>query len=496
MTAVILALYVLLLSLLFIYGINQIYLTLLTLRHSAPDSAAPPLADSAWPSVTVQVPIYNERHVAVRIIDAVCALDYPRDRLEIQILDDSTDHTAALVAKCVAQWQARGLDIKQVQRPTREGYKAGALAHGLTLAHGTLIAIFDADFVPPRDFLRRTVPHFADEAVGFVQTRWGHLNAEFSILTRLQSISIDAHFTVEQFARQRGGLPMNFNGTAGAWRRACIETAGGWLARTVTEDLDLSYRAQIAGWKPVYLRDVIAPGEVPATVSGYRRQQYRWARGSIETARLLLPHVWRADFNLRQKIMATLHLTGYSIQLWMVLASLLLPLVVITVTPDMLWFLRLTTVFMLTFYAPMIYFLVGQHEAGKLTWRRVPQIILMTLLGADVMYNNARAVLMGLFARRTMAFERTPKFGALVQRNGWARSPYHLAVSGALIIELVMLVYNLNTLRLAILYEAWAFAFFALLFATRLIFTLSLALRQQWLTLRQPMQVGQTQPDV
>lgn len=260
--------------------------------------------------VLVQIPLYNERFVASRIIQAVCALDWPRDLLEIQVLDDSTDETMMIVDKEVAFWQAQGLNIYAIRRQKRIGFKAGALAHGMEVSSAPFIAIFDADFVPPPDFLMRTIPCFNDENVGFVQARWVFLNECESWFTRVQAVLLAAHFGVEQFLRYHRGLFMNFNGTAGVWRRSAIESVGGWSADTVTEDLELSFRAYLAGWKGLYLDSLEVPSELPVTVQALKNQQKRWAKGSIQTARKLLVTIWRSSFRLDQKIEATMHLLG------------------------------------------------------------------------------------------------------------------------------------------------------------------------------------------
>ena len=281
---------VLLLSL---YGANSLVLIWLFLRHRD-DSGAEPLAPETWPHVTVQLPIYNELHIVERLLTAAARLDYPGDRLEIQVLDDSTDETRRVASQTVARLRAQGTDIVHIVRPNRAGYKAGALAAGLDQAKGELIAMFDADFDPPAVFLRNVVPHFADSAVGCVQTRWGHLNRDYSPFTRAQALGVDGHFVVEQTARSRSGMFVNFNGSAGVWRRRCIDDAGGWQGDTLTEDLDLSYRAQLRGWRIAYLPDVIVPAELPAQISGFKRQQARWAQGSIQTALKLVGPLLRS----------------------------------------------------------------------------------------------------------------------------------------------------------------------------------------------------------
>jgi hypothetical protein len=276
----------------------------------------------AWPTLTVQLPLYNERYVAARLIDACVQLEYPAGRLELQVLDDSTDETCAVVAERVAHWQRRGVDIVHVCRDDRTGYKAGALANGLGFARGDLVAVFDADFVPPADFLLQMVPYFADAGIGLVQARWSHLNAG-SVLTVAQSALLDAHFVIEQGVRNETECFMNFNGTAGVWRRACIDDAGGWKADTLTEDLDLSYRAQLAGWRFRFVNDLGVPAELPASVAAWRQQQFRWTKGTAETARKMLGRLWRAPLPMRVKLEGTLHLTGFVVFPAILLAAVL-----------------------------------------------------------------------------------------------------------------------------------------------------------------------------
>ncbi|MCZ7582922.1 MAG: glycosyltransferase [Deltaproteobacteria bacterium] len=306
----IVAAYFLTLAGLAVFGTHR-YLLLYLYRKNRRRRNAPPAGRFAvWPRVTVQLPLYDEMYVAKRLIDAACGLDYPKDRLEVQVLDDSDDETRGVVDDAVDRWRGKGFNVRAVRRLSREGFKAGALAYGLERASGEFVAVFDADFVPPPDFLKKTVPYFTDASIGMVQTRWTHLNENYSLATRLQALYLDGHFVIEHAARCWSGRFFNFNGTAGVWRRQAIDDAGGWQHDTITEDLDLSYRAQLAGWKFHYLLDVETPAEVPALLSGFRTQQFRWTKGSIETALKLLPRIWRAALPLRVKLEATVHLTG------------------------------------------------------------------------------------------------------------------------------------------------------------------------------------------
>ncbi len=294
-----LSLYLLVWVVLAAYGIHRLHLVRLYRRRDL--AAAPPAPPSEWPRVTVQLPVYNERYVVERLLDAAAGLDYPRDRLEIQLLDDSTDATVEIAAKRIAWWRSQGVNIVHLRRVDRAGFKAGALQHGLEWASGDLLAIFDADFVPPPGFLRALVPYFQDETVGMVQSRWEHLNETYSLLSRAQAISLDGHFIVEHTARMVGGSYFNFNGTAGILRKACIRDAGGWQSDTLTEDLDLSYRAQLKGWRFVFAPHVACPAELPVEMNAFKAQQHRWVKGSIQVARKLLPVIWRSPAPLAVK---------------------------------------------------------------------------------------------------------------------------------------------------------------------------------------------------
>jgi len=296
---------------LFGYGVNLLYLTWRATRLKPRHH--PPVLTGSEPAVCVQVPIYNERYVAERVIDAVCAMEWPGERFEVQVLDDSDDDTAAIVSRRTAHWRRKGVGVRHVRRGTRDGYKAGALEYGLRLTGAPFIAIFDADFVPPRDFLRRTIGAFDDPRVAFAQARWGHLNEGYSWFTRLQALVVDFHFLVEQAVRSARGYFTNFTGTAGVWRRAAIEDSGGWSPATLTEDLDLSYRAQLRGWQAAYVEDVVVPEELPVSIDAYRRQQSRWATGSFQCAFSLLgPVLWSRN-RATAKVQAAIHLLAYGV---------------------------------------------------------------------------------------------------------------------------------------------------------------------------------------
>lgn len=358
-----------------------------------------------WPTVTVQLPIYNEGSVVERLLEAVVALDYPRDRLEIQVLDDSTDETAQMVRRRAAYYQALGYPIEVLQRPNRDGYKAGALAYGLRRARGEFIAVLDADFVPPPDFLKRAVAALlADPTLGAVQARWSHLNDEPSPIVRAQVLMLDGHFMVEQLARSAAGLPMNFNGSAGVWRRRAIEAAGGWEADTLTEDLDLSYRAQLAGWRLAFLPDLAVPGEVPTTLLAFKRQQFRWAKGTTQTFCKLIGRIWRSRWPWPKRLVATFHLGGYFTNLLGVALLLLTgPLLQHPVERP-----RWTVILGLGLLAlPLMYGL--SQQALYPDWpRRLWAIPVLFLIGTGLTLNNTRAIVEALLGYAS-EFQRTPK---------------------------------------------------------------------------------------
>ncbi|MGI4873830.1 MAG: cellulose synthase family protein [Janthinobacterium lividum] len=407
------------LSLVFMGGFSctQWQLTRLA-RGAAP--APVPAVPSTWPTVLVQLPVFNERAVVARIIDAAAALDYPTEQLTIQLLDDSTDErSVALAAARVAHYQARGLRIDHVRRPGRQGYKAGALAHGLTVSSDEFVAIFDADFVPEPDFLRRTLPYFTSRDIGMVQTRWGHLNEQASLLTRLQAFGLNAHFLVEQVGRQAGGHFLNFNGTGGVWRRACIADAGGWQADTLTEDLDLSYRAQLRGWRFRYLPQVVAPAELPARLDALRSQQFRWNKGAAETARKHLGRVWRTPgLPLATRLHATFHLLNSTVFAVVLLMAVLSgPVAVVRARrPEFELVFRLAAGFGLALLPLTYYYYTAWQLAGAGAGRRwfLPTFLLFLALSMGLALHNARAVLLGLL-RRPSPFVRTPKQGSATE---------------------------------------------------------------------------------
>lgn len=383
------------------------------------DAGGPPSQKfEELPTVTIQLPVFNEYHVVSRLLDSVAAIDYPRDRLEIQVLDDSTDETVGLCQEKVAQLRKRGLEISYIHRDDRRGFKAGALENGLRTARGEFIFILDADFVPQPDILLKLIHHFTDGKIGMVQARWGHLNANASLLTRLQAMFLDGHLLLEQTARSRSGRFFNFNGTAGIWRRSCIKDAGGWQHDTLTEDLDLSYRAQLRGWKFVFLPDVVVPAELPEDIDGFKSQQHRWTKGSIQTCLKLLPTVWRSRIPFALKLEATVHLTSNFGYLLLVLLCLLtLPQsrseggMWRTLLVDIPIFFA-TTVSIAIFYAVAARHLYPQDWIKKLVL--LPGLLALAI-GMSV--NNARGVLEAVF-KKPSEFTRTPKRGDVTGQPG------------------------------------------------------------------------------
>jgi hypothetical protein len=454
-----------------IYGLNSLVLAGLYLLHRHDPTHQPAGRSQRHPSVTVQLPVYNERHVIERLIDAVAALDWPHTQLQIQVLDDSNDDTTALARACIEQQRRRGLDIKLIRRADRKGYKAGALSVGLTHARGEFIAIFDADFVPPADFLRRTIDPFLDRPrLGLVQARWAHLNADYSRLTHAQSLALDGHFVVEQTARNRSGLLMNFNGTAGVWRRACIESSGGWSGDTISEDLDLSYRAQLAGWDCLYLPHVSAPAELPPQLAAFKRQQFRWAKGSIQCLRKL----WRsilirgaqpggatmkpdstaqADahfpasaprrLTVVQKGAALVHLSSYLAHpLMLILLLCSLPLFLIprdAHLPMAMAYLGFSSL------GPPLVYTVAQRALYPDWPRRMLYLPILAMLGTGIALNNTRAVIEALHGRGG-AFARTPKFRLEGNGGDWTNSTYRLPIGWTTLGELLLALYALATI--------------------------------------------------
>ncbi|HEX2644658.1 MAG TPA: cellulose synthase family protein [Thermoanaerobaculia bacterium] len=435
-----LATYYSILTVLAFFGIHRFLLVMIYLRTRKLRPVPPP-PPAEWPVVTVQLPLYNEMYVAERLIDAVCRLDYPRDRLEIQVLDDSTDETKDIVARVVERYRGEGIDIRHLHRTDRGGFKAGALEAGFAQARGELLAVFDADFLPEADFLRRSVPCFADPKLGLVQGCWDHINRGYSLLTRIEAILLDGHFMIEHSARNRTGCFFNFNGTAGIWRRQAILEGGGWQHDTLTEDLDLSYRAQLAGWKFLYLPDLTVPSELPVDINGFKSQQYRWAKGAAQTGRKLLGRVFRAPLPARIKFEALVHLTNNSSYVLMIILSLLIfPAMVLRrgSSTAMLLLVDLP-LFLGATLSVVVFYLASQLVAGK-GWRQIFYIPALLGLGIGLSVNNARAVVSGLL-HEGGTFERTPKYSIVRRGQDWQGKRYKIGPNLSVLAEVILTLY-------------------------------------------------------
>ena len=455
---IILSIYLSMLGLLTLYGLHRMFL-LRSLRR--PQARSTRWKWESAPLVTVQLPLYNEAAVVTRLIDAVARLDWPTARLQIQVLDDSTDATSALALRAAEDWRKKGLNIQVIRRPSRTGYKAGALAHGLTTARGEFIAIFDADFVPEPDFLHQLMPSFS-EGVGMVQARWGHLNRHQRLLTRLQAMLLDGHFVIEHAARHHAGHFFNFNGTAGIWRRACIDDAGGWAHDTITEDLDLSYRAQLKGWRFVFRSDVVVPAEIPRDMPAFLTQQHRWAKGGVQTARKLLGQVLRAEQPAGVKLEATVHLTspiGYPL---MVLLAVLLPPTIAARSALGLHDLQLIDLLVIlsTTGSMTLFFGTALTRQGRPLLQHIWEIPLTMALGAGMAISQGLAVLEGL-TNDDVTFVRTPKHGTqgtMITRGGDTRPL-------ARMLTLCLALYYAAAIPWAIHEAHWGSLPFMLLFA-------------------------------
>jgi cellulose synthase/poly-beta-1,6-N-acetylglucosamine synthase-like glycosyltransferase len=438
------------------------------------------------PVVTVQLPVFNEQYVVERLIDSVCALDYPREKLEVQVLDDSTDETVDIARARVEHHRTRGVDIHYIHRENREGFKAGALDHGLTLARGEFVAIFDADFVVEPDMLLRSVHYFHEPDVGMVQARWGHINRDYSLLTRCQAIFLDGHFQIEHAARNRSGRFMSFNGTAGIWRRTSIEEAGGWQHDTLTEDLDLSYRAQLAGWRFVFLDDLVSPAELPMDMNGFKSQQHRWTKGAIQTAKKLLIPIFKSDLPLKVKIEAFFHLTSSTVYLYMTLLSLLLFPAIVLTTPDhyswwqsamrMIWFDL--PLFLVATCSTSAFYMSSQREIAPGTWlKNIRWLPFLMALGIGISLNNALAVIEALIGHKS-EFVRTPKHGVQKAGEDWRKKLYRGTRNVLAYIEIALGLGFAAMLGYTLLRHMWPAAPFVAIFSYGFLYTGLLSVTQ------------------
>lgn len=423
---IVVSLYGVALLFIFLFSLGQLHLTwhYIKMHRKAPEKS-PELTD--YPMVTVQLPVFNERYVIERLIDSISALDYPKDKLEIQILDDSNDETVEIITQKIASIAGLGLNIEHVRRPTREGFKAGALRYGMKEAKGEFLAIFDADFLPEKDFLLKTIPYFSCKETGVVQTRWGHVNKDYSLLTRMQAFGLDAHFTIEQSGRNHAGSFINFNGTAGVWRRTCIDDAGGWSADTLTEDLDLSYRAQLKGWKFKFLEGVVSPAELPVIMPAIKSQQYRWNKGAAETAKKNLGNVMRSKIGLIHKLHAFFHLFNSSVFLSLLSAALLsIPMLFIKNShPELEIFFDIGSVFLFGFFSIGLFYWKSSKATvstspGKYFLKSFPLFLTFSM---GLSLHNAIAVSEGLLGFKS-PFIRTPKFNIFKKGDSWSSNQY------------------------------------------------------------------------
>ncbi|WP_017730543.1 cellulose synthase family protein [Nafulsella turpanensis] len=430
MVSVVVVLYSLSLLFLFLFSLGQLHLAW-HYRQSLKKQPSPLKAFSSsaeLPAVTIQLPLYNERYVAERLLEAITALDYPAEKLEIQVLDDSTDDTSSIIAAKITVLGPKGLNIRHIRREKREGFKAGALQDGLQQAKGDFLAIFDADFLPQPDFLQKTIPYFVDKEVGVVQTRWGHLNRNYSLLTRLQAFGLDAHFTVEQGGRSHANSFINFNGTGGIWRKSCIEEAGGWSADTLTEDLDLSYRAQMKGWKFRYLEAVEAPAELPVLMPAIKSQHFRWNKGAAECARKNLWKVLRSpERKPIHKVHALFHLLNSSIFIAILLAALLsIPMLFLKAhRPELNWLFHAGSIFLLGFLSIALFYWMASRRlqpehTGRYFWSLFPPFLIISM---GLAAHNTMAVAEGWLGKKS-SFIRTPKFNIRKKGDSWADNIY------------------------------------------------------------------------
>jgi cellulose synthase/poly-beta-1,6-N-acetylglucosamine synthase-like glycosyltransferase len=421
------------------YTCNFYYLVFLASKRK---KIAKPI-DIGTPSVTIQLPIYNEKYVAKRLVDAVCNLDYPKDQMNIMVLDDSDDDTVDVLEKTVNYYKTQGFQIEHVRRGTRKGYKAGALKYAMQITDTELVAIFDADFIPPTWFLKRAIPHFSKPNIGLIQCRWGHVNENYSTITQVQALSLDFHFLIEQKAKSNSHLFMNFNGTAGIWKRDCIEDAGGWHTATLVEDLDLSYRAQMKGWKCVFLPDIVVDAELPAQMNAAKRQQFRWAKGSIQCAtKLLFDITVKRKVSIEAKIQAFIQLTRHIVYPLMLIQFLALPILLAgQINLYVVSFLPILTFATYLAMGPGAYILIIQNMYGK-SWKSKAKLLPALLVyNAGMSVNNTVAVFDAIFGRKN-EFLRTPKYGIINKNDDWKGKAYNLPFTQTTLLEIFFGVYG------------------------------------------------------
>jgi len=474
--------YFLVLVILAAYGLHRYYLVYAYFkhRHNVP---GPPPAVAEWPKVTIQLPIYNERYVIERLVDTIVRFDYPRELLDIQVLDDSTDETTQVARTCVERYQALGMPIHYLHRNDRTGFKAGALAEGLKSATGEFVAIFDADFVPAPDFLRRALPYLVDPRIAMVQARWTYLNRDYSALTEVETILLDGHFVMEHGARSRSGTFFNFNGTAGVWRRCAIDDAGGWQHDTLTEDTDLSYRAQLRGWKFLYLPDIECASELPVEMNAFKAQQARWAKGLMQTAKKILPRVLRSDEPAHVKAEAVFHLTAnISYPFMVILSTLLLPAMIVRFYQG--WFQMLfidLPLFIASSCSISGFYLASQRALYPKTWKRsILYMPFVMAVGIGLSVRNAKAVLEAVIGVKS-EFARTPKFNIDGQSGTWRKKSYRNRAGWMPYLEIALGLYFAMTIVYSIQNENYATAPFLALFVWGFLYTGVMSVAQGWI---------------
>jgi cellulose synthase/poly-beta-1,6-N-acetylglucosamine synthase-like glycosyltransferase len=483
------------------YGIHR-YALVYNYYKNRKNIPGPPPDIAAWPKVTVQLPIYNERYVIDRLVEAVSQFDYPRELLEIQVLDDSTDQTQRIARDCVERYRALGLPISYIHRDNREGYKAGALQEGLKSARGEFIAIFDADFIPPADFLRRTVPYFTDQKLAMVQTRWSYINRNYSALTEVAAILLDGHFVIEHSARARSGLFFNFNGTAGIWRRTSIDDAGGWQHDTLTEDTDLSYRAQLRGWHFLYLPNIECPSELPVEMNAFKSQQARWAKGLMQTAKKILPRVLRSKESAAVKAEAFFHLTAnISYPLMVVMSIILLPAMIVRFYQG--WFQVLVIdlpLFLASTCSISSFYLAAERALYPKTWKRTFLYLPFVMaVGIGLSVRNAWGVLEALFNVKS-EFVRTPKYRVEANATGsnhgdWAKKTYRKSAGLMPFAEVALGIYFSLAVIYALQNENYATVPFLFLFVWGYLYTGFMSLAQTYIErLRFIVESGEVRP--
>jgi cellulose synthase/poly-beta-1,6-N-acetylglucosamine synthase-like glycosyltransferase len=456
----VLGLYATVLTLLWFYGVHRYFIMWLYARHKkSPPQPLRVCSDAELPVVTVQLAVFNEMYVVDRIIDAVCQLDYPGDKLEIQVLDDSTDETVAIARARVNHWRKLGFDIHHIHRRDRRGFKAGALAAGLRTARGEFVAMFDADFVPPADFLRRQIHFFSDPQIGFVQARWAHINENHSVLTRIQSLFLNGHFVLEHTARQRSDRFFSFSGTAGMWRRATIETSGGWQHDTLVEDADLSYRAQMTGWRGIYLVDQAVPAELPVDMNAFKTQQHRWAKGFIQVMKKALGPVWASDLPMRVKIESTFHLTNnLTYPLMVTLSVLMLPaLFYRSRSLEGIWAMLFDlSLFVGATVSVLSFYVYAERQIDRRWYTKLFYMPLLMAVGIGMCLNQSKAVIEALRGHES-PFVRTPKYQVkgCERGDGWKDKRYGVRKNMLPVLELFFAAYFAIVVGYAVWHGLW-----------------------------------------